>query len=92
MVRTVPYYDPPLKFSAGESSLIHFDLRVMTRDGEVLIDFGEFEYLLNYNDSLNVESPAGSFTLKMRHTLCNEELLKKIHPGMVVEIYCARND
>lgn len=92
MVKTVPYYDPPREFSEGESSLIHFDLRVMTRDGEVLIDFGEFEYLLTYNDSLNVESPAGSFTLKMRHTLRNEEILKRIHPGLVVEIYAARND
>lgn len=64
----------------------------MDRRGEVLIDFGEFEHLLTYSDSLNVESPAGSFNLKMRHTLKNEDLLKRIHPGMVVEVYCARNN
>lgn len=101
MVKTLPPYDPPnlRPDTQGEepqeesrSGLIRFNIRVMTRKGEVLIDFGEFKDLLAYNDSLSIESPAGSFTLKMRATLCNEELLKKIHPGSVIEVYCARND
>ena len=92
MVRTVPVYDPPRELNLEQpSSSVQFNLRIMTKAGEVLIDFGEFGDLIAYNDSLSVESPAGSFNLKMRATLANEDLLRKIHPGMVVEIYCARN-
>lgn len=92
MVRTVGPYAPFVEISTEQSGLLHFDLRIMTRDGDVVLDFGEFGDLLSYNDSLSVESPAGSFNLKMRATLDNEKLLKQIHPGMVVEVYCARND
>lgn len=92
MVRTVKTYDPPMVITEGQSGLIYLDLRVMTRQGEVVIDFGGFKDLLNYNDSLTVESPAGSFNLKMRATLNNEKLLKQLHPGMVVEVYACRND
>ena len=79
-------------FGQGQSSLIHFNLRIMTRQGDVVVDFGEFKDLLSYNDQLSVESPAGSWTIKMRSLTSNEELLRRIHPGMVVEVYACRND
>ncbi|MDV3351741.1 hypothetical protein QGP82_23765 [Leptothoe sp. LEGE 181152] len=92
MVKTVPRYNPPTELNREQrSASIRFDIRVMTRTGEVLIDFGEFGDLISYNDALSVESPAGSFNLKMRATLANEALLKKLHPGMLIEVYCARN-
>lgn len=91
MVRTLKPYDPPINLNLDKDSLIHFNLRIMTREGDVCVDFGEFADLLSYNDTLSVESPAGSWNLKMRANLANEELLLKIHPGMVVEFYASRN-
>lgn len=92
MVRTVARYNPIVSVNTDVQSGIRFDLRIMTREGDVVVDFGEFKDLLSYNDSLSVESPAGSWNLKMKASLDNETLLKKIHPGFVAEVYCARND
>jgi hypothetical protein len=101
MVLTIPAYKPLIKISdiapgaiahpAGKG-VINFNLRVLTRYGEVLIDFGQFGDLLSWRDSLSVEGASGSWTIRMRASLCNETLLKKLHPGLVVEVYCARND
>ena len=101
MVLTLAPYKPLSKISditpggvdhpAGKG-MIDFNLRVLTRYGEVLIDFGQFQDLLSWRDSLSVEGASGSWTIKMRASLCNENLLKKLHPGLVVEAYCARND
>ena len=70
---------------------IRFAIRVLSRTGEVLIDFGKWEDLLSYTDNLSVEGASGTWTLKARVTLNNLDLLKKLHPGAVAEIYCARN-
>jgi hypothetical protein len=101
MVTTLPSYNPTMVVSdippggfdhpAGKG-LIQFNIRILTRTGEVVIDFGEFEDLISYRDSLSVESASGTFTFRMRVSLCNEELLRKVHPGLVIESYCARND
>lgn len=85
-------YAPFTEISTSVDGLIRFNMRIMTRDGEVVIDFGDFKDLLSYSDSLSVESPAGSWNLKMRASLANEQLLRQIHPGLVAEVYCARND
>ncbi|MCD8487895.1 MAG: M23 family metallopeptidase [Desertifilum sp.] len=101
MVRTITPYSPISEFSdispgetphPGGKGLINFDCRILSRSGEVLIDFGEFKDLISYRDTLSAEGASGSFTLKMRALLTNEELLSKIHPGCVIEVYCARND
>lgn len=101
MVLTIPAYKPITKISdlppggqahpAGSGS-IEFKLRVLTRYGEVVIDFDQFGDLISYQDSLSTEGVGGNWTIKMKASLCNEELLKKVHPGYTVEIYCARND
>jgi hypothetical protein len=92
MVRTVGVYAPAgMGITSGFDSTVRFDLRIMTRTGETVVDFGEFKDLLSYNDTLSVESPAGSWNLKMRARLDNETLLKRIHPGMVIEVYASRN-
>jgi Peptidase family M23 len=72
--------------------LLSFNVRILTSRNEVVIDFGEFSDLISWRDTLSVEGASGSFTFRMRVSLCNEDLLKKIHPGLVVEAYCARND
>ncbi|MBD2019351.1 M23 family metallopeptidase [Leptolyngbya sp. FACHB-36] len=101
MVLTIAPYNPKSKLSdvaPGESAhpagagTIRFDLRILTRYGAVIIDFGQLTDLLSWNDTLSTEGASGTWTLKMRASLCNEALLKKLHPGMVVEAYCARND
>lgn len=96
MVLTIPSYDPISDISPGGdhqggSGMIYFDLRLLTRYGEVIIDFGQFGDLISWNDTISTEGASGSFTLRMRATQANEDLLKSIHPGMVVEAYCARN-
>lgn len=91
MVRTVGRYAPAGMGTSPVETIVRFDLRIMTRKGETVVDFGEFKDLLSYNDNLGVDAPAGSWNLKMRARLDNENLLKKIHPGMVIEIYAARN-
>jgi murein DD-endopeptidase MepM/ murein hydrolase activator NlpD len=102
MVLTIPVYDPLMRVSDKApggfadsptgSGIVRFNVRVLTRYGEVVIDFGDFGDLINYQDSLSVEGAASNFTLRMKATADNEELLKKIHPGYVIEVYCARND
>lgn len=101
MVLTLKSYAPVSKISdlppgaiehPGGKGLITFDIRVLTRFGEVVLDFGQLKDLLSWHDTLSTEGASGTWTLKMRATLCNEDLLKKIHPGMVIEAYCARND
>jgi len=101
MVLTLPTYNPVMVVSditpggfehpAGKG-LIQFNIRILTSKGEVVIDFGEFEDLISWRNTLSVEGASGTFTFRMRVSLCNEELLRKIHPGLVVEAYCARND
>ncbi|MBW4516017.1 MAG: M23 family metallopeptidase [Timaviella obliquedivisa GSE-PSE-MK23-08B] len=101
MVLTLPTYNPTMVVSdiapggfdhpAGKG-LIQFNIRILTSRNEVVIDFGEFEDLISWRNTISVEGASGSFTFRMRVSLCNEELLKKIHPGLVVEAYCARND
>jgi Peptidase family M23 len=101
MVLTLPTYNPPMVVSdiapggfdhpAGKG-LLSFNVRILTSRNEVVIDFGEFSDLISWRDTLSVEGASGSFTFRMRVSLCNEDLLKKIHPGLVVEAYCARND
>lgn len=91
MVRTVGRYAPAGMGTSPVETIVRFDLRIMTRKGETVVDFGEFKDLLSYNDNLGVDAPAGSWNLKMRARLDNENLLKKIHPGMVIEVYASRN-
>lgn len=100
MVLTLRAYNPLSKFvdslpggidhPAGQS-LIRFAVRVLTRKGEIVIDFGELKDITSYNDSLSVEGASGSWSIRMRHNLHNEVLLRRLHPGMVVEIYASRN-
>lgn len=73
------------------TGLLRFAARILTRYGEVVVDFGEFQDLLAYNDNLSVEGAASNWTLRMKATRCNQELLKRIHPGYAIEVYCARN-
>ena len=91
MVRTVGRYAPAGMGTSPVETIVRFNLRIMTREGETVVDFGEFKDLLSYNDNLSVDAPAGSWNLKMRARLDNETLLKKIHPGMVIEVYASRN-
>lgn len=101
MVLTLPTYDPPMVVSdvvpggmqhpAGKG-LLQFALRILTRKDEVVVDFGEFKDLISWRDSLSVESASGTFSFRMRAILCNEELLRRVHPGLVIEAYAARND
>jgi hypothetical protein len=79
-----------MEHPAGKG-LIQFQLRILTRLGEVVLDFGEFQDLISYRDSLSAEAASGTFTFRMRASLCNQNLLKKVHPGLVMEAYCARN-
>jgi hypothetical protein len=101
MVLTIPPYKPAYKISdvppggidhpAG-SGMVYFELRILTRYGEVIVDFGGFKDLISWYDTLSVEGASGTWTIRMRALLSNEALLKQIHPGMVIEAYCARND
>lgn len=100
MVRLLKAYDPKMVVSdlppggidhPGGGGAIRFAMRVLTRQNEVVVDFGEFEDITAYSDFLSLEQPAGNWTLTMKANACNIELLKKIHPGMVVEFYAARN-
>lgn len=70
---------------------IRFACRVLTRYGEVVVQPEEFGDLIGYSDNLSVEGNSSSFTLRLRASSCNEELLKKIHPGMTIEVFCSRN-
>lgn len=101
MVLTLKAYKPLSRVSditpgginhpAGKGE-IRFACRVLTRYGQVVIDFDDFSDLISYNDSLGIEGGSGSFTIRMKANLCNEELLKRIHPGYVIEAYAARNE
>jgi hypothetical protein len=92
MVKTCQPYKPVAILGNNPDSMLYFALRVLTRQGEVLIDFGAFSDLLSWSDTLSCDGAAGNWTLRMRTTLANEELLKKLHPGLVIEAYCSRND
>ena len=100
MVLTLKRYDPLMPLTQdkaggiehpGGSSGINFAVRVLTRYGEVVIDFDEFTDLISYSDNLSLEGASGNFTLNMQATAGNIDLLKKIHPGYVIEVYAARN-
>ncbi|HEY9753300.1 MAG TPA: peptidoglycan DD-metalloendopeptidase family protein, partial [Coleofasciculaceae cyanobacterium] len=100
MVITLKPYNPIAKLDntfpgdqphpAGSGN-IRFAIRFLSRVGEVLIDFGEWRDLLTYSDNLSTESASGTWTVKARVTLGNLDLLKKLHPGCIMEAYCARN-
>lgn len=100
MVLTLTSYKPATEIDdippggiphPGSKSLINFSCRILTRYGEVLIAPGQLKDLLSYSDSLSVEGGSGTWCLKMRGSLCNEQLLKSMHAGLVIEIYAARN-
>jgi biotin carboxyl carrier protein len=100
MVLTIPTYNPQMVVSdirpggiehpAGKG-LLQFNVRILSRSGEVILDFGQFDDLISWRDSLSVEGASGTFTLRMKASLCNQDLLRKVHPGLLVEAYCARN-
>jgi len=91
MVLTIPAYDPKTQLNDDRSSFIRLALRVLTRQGEVLIDFDGFSDLVSYSDSLSVEGASGNFSIAMRASSANREILKRVYPGLVVEVYAARN-
>lgn len=100
MVLTLKSYAPAIEIDdtppgdiphPATKSLINFACRILTRYGEVLVDFAELTDVLNYSDNLSVEGASGSWTLRMKANQCNERLLKSIHPGLCVEFYCSRN-
>jgi hypothetical protein len=75
----------------GGKGTIAIKARILSKTGDVVVDFNELQDLIGYRDSLTTEAPNGSFTLTMRALTSNFELLKKVHPGMVIEVYAARN-
>jgi hypothetical protein len=89
MVLTLKPYNPISIPSTEDSTAIDLQVRVLTRYGAVLIDFNKLE-ILSYSDNLSVDGGSGNFTLRLKATAGNIELLKNLHPGLCVEIYCSR--
>lgn len=91
MVLTLKPYNPISKPNFDESSSVNFAFRVLTRYGAVLIDFGKLTDVVSYSDNLSVDGGSGSWNIRLKATSDNINLLKNIHPGLCIEIYCARN-
>lgn len=98
MTVTANYYNkagfnqiaPLLQSRETTDSIIRLNFRILTRQGDVVIDFGEFKDLLSYNDNLSLRG--GNFVITMAALASNERLLRSVHPGMVIEFYACRND
>lgn len=90
MVLTLKSYAPLAKPSTEDSTAIDFQMRVLTRYGAVLIDFGKLQDIISYSDNLAVDGGSGNFTIRMKATLDNIDLLRNLSPGLCVEIYCSR--
>jgi len=91
MVLTLDTYNPLMAEDDATSGSLVLALRVLTRKGEVVIDFDEFQDLLSYRDSLSTEGASGSWSLQMAVNERNERLFQRLHPGLCIEVYCARN-
>ncbi|MGL5059907.1 MAG: peptidoglycan DD-metalloendopeptidase family protein [Microcoleus sp.] len=91
MVITLKPYAPIGKPNFDESSSINFVFRILTRYGAVLADFGKLTDVISYSDSHGVDGGSGSWNIRLKATSDNINLLKNIHPGLCIEIYCARN-
>jgi murein DD-endopeptidase MepM/ murein hydrolase activator NlpD len=90
MVLTLKSYSPISKPSAEDSSAIDFQARILTRYGAVLIDFGKLQDIISYSDNLAVDGGSGNWSIRMKATSDNISLLKNIHPGLCIEVYCSR--
>lgn len=84
----VPNYE---NYENERHTSIRVAVRILQRNGTPVIEFGEFSDLISYSDTLSVSS-FGTFSLTMKASLANESLLKRLHPGLVMEFYAARND
>jgi murein DD-endopeptidase MepM/ murein hydrolase activator NlpD/muramidase (phage lysozyme) len=90
MVLTLKSYAPLSKPSTEDSTAIDFQARILTRYGAVLIDFGKLQDIISYSDNLAVDGGSGNWSIRMKATSDNINLLKNIHPGLCLEVYCSR--
>lgn len=90
MVLTLAPYNPISIPSTEDSTAIDFQMRVLTGYGAVLLDFGKLQDIISYSDNLAVDGGSGNFTIRMKATLDNIDLLRNLSPGLCVEIYCSR--
>ncbi|MBT9159779.1 MAG: hypothetical protein DDT26_01044 [Dehalococcoidia bacterium] len=97
VVQIAGVYNPLTAFSdlgsqAGFKGMIYYDLRFTTRQGNVVIDWGEFRDLLSYSDDLSLNGAAGSFTIRAKANRANTTLLTLLHPGLIIDVCACQND